>query len=244
MKIKIGITGQSGFLGTHLFNHLRAKNDIERIHISHDLFVNEDLLIDFVKKCDYIVHLAGMSRHKDASLIYETNMRLVQQLISAMEAECVTPHILFASTTHKQKDSPYHASKRDGQSMLEAWADKNSASTTSLVMPNVFGPYCRPCFNSFIATFCDKVSKGEECEIFSDSMVQLIYVTELCEKIFKFISSGKTDREFYPAHSVEKKVTEILALMVMFKTQFIDKNIIPHFNNQFEFNLYTTLISY
>ena len=85
--IKVGITGQSGFVGTHLYNTLGLyPGEFERVPFEDDYFVDVERLKTFVKSCDVIVHLAAVNRHTDVHVLYETNMRLVKQLIEAMEA--------------------------------------------------------------------------------------------------------------------------------------------------------------
>ena len=88
--IKVGITGQAGFVGTHLYNYLGLQPDVfERVPFEDVFFDQEDLLRAFVKRCDVIVHLAAMNRHPDPAVIYDTNIRLVKRLILAMEHESV-----------------------------------------------------------------------------------------------------------------------------------------------------------
>ena len=121
--IKIGITGQAGFVGTHLYNELGLlTDDFVRIPFQDSFFSEEQRLRDFVKQCDVIVHLAAMNRHSDSQVIYKTNLRLVNQLIAAMEAEKVTPHVLFSSSSQEERDNEYGRSKREGRELLEQWA--------------------------------------------------------------------------------------------------------------------------
>ena len=87
--IRVGITGQPGFVGTHLFNLLGTlPEEFERIPCEDAFFSDEAQLRAFVRKCDVIVHLAAMNRHHDPQVIYDTNVRLVKQLVAALEAEC------------------------------------------------------------------------------------------------------------------------------------------------------------
>ena len=96
--IKVGITGQSGFVGTHLYNTLGLyPGEFERVPFEDDYFVDVERLKTFVKSCDVIVHLAAVNRHTDAHVLYETNMRLVKQLIEAMETTNSRPYVLFSS---------------------------------------------------------------------------------------------------------------------------------------------------
>ncbi|MEA4809268.1 hypothetical protein SDC9_50518 [bioreactor metagenome] len=91
--IRIGITGQTGFLGTHLFNTLGLYPDrFIRIPFSDEYFTDQDKLRSFVCQCDVIVHLAAVIRHAEPVLLKEINIRLVYKLIEAMEAEEVAPY--------------------------------------------------------------------------------------------------------------------------------------------------------
>ena len=182
--IKVGITGQSGFVGRNLYNEFGLlPNQIMRIPFEDSFFESDMKLRLFVKQCDVIVHLAAVNRHLDPSVIYDTNIRLVKQLIAAMEIEQVKPYLLFSSSTQEKCDNEYGKSKRDGRELLKDWAIRNDASFTGLVVPNVYGPFGQPNYNSFIATFCYKLTHGEHPEILQDSDVRLIYIGNLCKYI-------------------------------------------------------------
>jgi len=134
--IKVGITGQSGFMGTHLFNFLSLKKDeIILIPFKDEYFGSNTNLELFVTQCDVIVHLAAMNRHGDSQIIYDTNIKLVNQLIDACEKTNSRPHILFSSSTQEGKDNLYGKSKKDGRQLLEVWANRNKTTFTGLVIP-------------------------------------------------------------------------------------------------------------
>ncbi|MBW6491214.1 MAG: NAD-dependent epimerase/dehydratase family protein, partial [Lentimicrobium sp.] len=98
--IKIGITGQSGFVGTHLFNALGLfPEKFTRVPFQDSFFEDQGKLEQFVQSCDVIVHLAAMNRHNDPQIIYNTNIQLVRQLTEACVATQSTPHIIFSSST-------------------------------------------------------------------------------------------------------------------------------------------------
>jgi len=248
--IKVGITGQPGFVGTYLFNSLGLyPNEFERIPFEDDFFLNETSLRSFVKQCDVIVHLAAMNRHPDPQVIYETNLKLVNQLIGAMEAENVTPYVLFSSSTQEEKENEYGKSKLEGRTLLEQWAKRNKAAFTGMVVPNVYGPFGRPNFNSFIATFCYKLTHGEIPQVFLDSNVRLIYVGSLCCHILKKIRKKRisgvavVERDEVP-FDFEKKVSKILHLFMQFKELYFDKGFIPELKNKNEINLFNTFRCY
>ncbi len=184
---KIGITGQNGFVGNHLYRTLALDQGFELIPFDRSAFENVTLLEEFVSKCDIIVHLAAMNRHEDQNIIYKTNIELVSKLISACEKRSVTPHILFSSSTQEEKDNLYGKSKKEGKEKLMAWADSNGGRFTSLTIPNVFGPFGKPNYNSVVATFCHKIARNEEPTIINDGEVGLIYVNELVQLFIDII---------------------------------------------------------
>lgn len=247
--LKIGITGQAGFIGTHLFNYLGLQKDVERIPFEDAFFDDETKLVHFVKSCDVIVHLAAMNRHNDAQVIYDTNIVLVKKLIGACEKTNSNPHILFSSSTQEEQDNLYGKSKLEGRKLFESWALKNKAQFTGLIMPNVFGPFGNPYYNSFIATFCHRLTHGERPEVQVDNTVKLIYVGELVAEIFRLvlakqIAQNNTIKEIKVAHTVEIKVTEVLSLLENFKANYFEKGIIPNLDNPFERNLFNTFLCY
>lgn len=248
--IRVGITGQAGFVGTYLFNTLGLyPQDFERIPFQDDYFQNEEKLSGFVRQCDVIVHLAAMNRHPDPQVLYDTNLKLVDQLISAMEKEEVKPHVLFSSSIQEERDNEYGKSKREGRRLLESWAKRAGASFTGMIVPNVFGPFGLPNYNSFIATFCHKLTHGESPHVLQDSSVKLIYVGNLCNYILKKIKTvhleekACVERSLVP-YDFEKKVSDILSLFESFKSLYFDQNIIPQLKDNSELNLFNTFRCY
>lgn len=248
--LRIGITGQPGFVGTHLYNTLGLwPEKYERIPFEDAFFESEQALRAFVRQCDVVVHLAAMNRHPDPWVLYETNLKLVGDLIAAMEAEGVAPHVLFSSSTQEERDNEYGRSKREGRALLEKWASENGANFTGMVVPNVYGPFGRPNYNSFIATFAHKLTHGERPEVLQDASVKLIYVGSLVRHILGMIDraaaspASRIERDAVP-HDFEKNVTEILRLFENFKTQYFDWGVIPALKDADEVNLFNTFRCY
>ena len=137
--IKMGITGQTGFIGTHLYNTLGLYPEkFERISFLNSFFQDEELLNKFVSKCDVIVHLAAINRHNDPEILHQTNIKLVNQLINSCEKTNSKPHILFSSSTQEERDNLYGKSKKESRELLEQWASKSKSVFTGLIIPNVF----------------------------------------------------------------------------------------------------------
>lgn len=241
---KIGITGHQGFIGSHLYNTLGLlPEEFERVDFHGD-FDNADQMDDFVSQCEVIVHLAALNRHESEQVIYDTNIGLVKKLIAALERTKSRAHILFSSSSQEERDNLYGKSKKEGREMLSEWAERAGGKFTGLVIPNVFGPFGEPNYNSFIATFCHRLTHGESPEVKVDSSVKLIYVGELVNQIITKIKESQTEAEYHVPHTKEIKVSEVLAILQEYKNTYLEKGEIPVLNNAFEINLFNTYRSY
>ena len=238
---RVGITGQSGFIGNHLYNYLGLfKDQIKRIEFRDEFFENEGQIVEFVKQCDVIVHLAAMNRHSDLTVLYETNLELVKKLISATENANKFPHIVFSSSTQEQMENLYGRSKKEGRMLFELWAVKHGARFTGFVIPNVFGPFGKPRYNSVVATFSHQLTHEEVPEIQIDGTLKLIYINDLVNYFFKAITGEIHETNFEVPYSSEKKVSEIIDLLNIYKDLYFTRNIFPKLNTHFEVSLFNT----
>lgn len=183
--MRIGITGENGFIGTHLRRYITgAGGGLEHIPFDRSFFNDHRQLVSFAAGCDVIVHLAGLSRDPDGGRILRVNRELTAALIRACREVPHPPRILFASTTHEAKDAPYHESKRLCRRDLEEWAAScSNASCTTMLMPNTFGPGGKPFFNSVVPTFCHLAARGMVPEEIGRVELQLIHISTLCREI-------------------------------------------------------------
>ena len=246
--VRVGITGQGGFMGGHLYNFLGTKlEEIKRISFKRNYFDDEVKLQSFVKSCDVIVHIAAMNRHVDEQVLYNTNVGLVHKLVNACEVTKSIPKIIFSSSTQEEIDNLYGKSKRDGRKYFEDWATNNDGKVTSLVIPNVFGPFGRPFYNSFIATFSHQIVQGEQPKVINDSRVNLIYINELSEAFYNEIIKQDSEniQSYVVPHTSSRKVSEILGLLKYFKIQYLENNQVPKVDlNTFELDLFNTFTSF
>ncbi|MGE6397488.1 NAD-dependent epimerase/dehydratase family protein [Chryseobacterium scophthalmum] len=242
---KIGITGQNGFVGKHLYNTLGLfPEEFQRIDFQKEYFENDSKLDEFVAECDVIIHLAAMNRHENEQFIYETNIGLAQKLVDSLKRTHSKAHVMISSSTQEERDNLYGKSKKEGRQVLANWAEENGGEITGLIIPNVFGAFGKPFYNSFIATFCHQLTHGETPTIANDGEVKLIYVQELVETIINEIREGNSKAEFFVEPTATKKVSEVLSLLNDYKTKYFDGGEIPVINDTFEHNLFNTYRSY
>ncbi|MCH7398340.1 NAD-dependent epimerase/dehydratase family protein [Belliella sp. DSM 107340] len=243
--INVGITGQNGFVGSHLYKTISLfPDEFALIDFQRSYFDDKNLLDQFVRQCDVIIHLAALNRHNDADQIYNVNTQLVEKLRAALEREKVAPHVIISSSTQEERDNVYGKSKRAGREMLLGWAQQVDAKFTGLIIPNVFGPFGEPFYNSVVATFCHQISRGEQPKIEVDGYLKLIYVGELVLEIIKVIRDGVNSPKLELAYTAEAKVSEIMQLLNDFKESYQDNGQIPSLKERFEIQLFNTFRCY
>lgn len=242
--MKIGITGQNGFIGYHLTQTINYKcSDYTLVPFQKSLFEDEDSLLKFVSSCDVIVHLAGVNRAQTNEEVYDANIKLNNTLKKALIKANHKGHLLFASSSQENGNSIYGKAKKESRMLLEDTISSLGGKFTGLIIPNVFGPFCKPNYNSFVATFCSKIIDNEAPEVIQDYNVPLLYVGNLVEQILEVIRSPKgTLIEIQP--DLEIKPNQVLDLLNAFKNSYLDSNTIPLFKTPFELELFNTFRSY
>ena len=181
--MRIGITGAEGFIGSRLARALRRDGTFAVAACPREAFDDPGLMRDFAARCDQAVHLAAVSRHPDGAWLLAENIRLTEALIAGLRAADFRGTVWLGSTTHEAKTLPYHESKRRSRALLEAWARDTGNRAVTLLMPNVFGPYGKPFFNSVVATFAHLAARGLEPERVDDAELKLISLPTLSRTV-------------------------------------------------------------
>jgi UDP-2-acetamido-2,6-beta-L-arabino-hexul-4-ose reductase len=243
--IKVGITGSKGFVGYHLYQTLALRKDeFSLIEFDRCFFDDNQNLDAFVSSCDVIVHLAALNRHNDPQLLYETNTLLVKSIVASLKRTENKAHLIISSSTQEERDNLYGKSKKEGRLMLSEWANQCGGSLSGLVIPNVFGPFGHPNYNSVISTFCHKIARGETPKIDVDGDLKLIYVGDLVDKIIQVIRSNDNTHELIIPQTAQAKVSEILSLLQYFRKSYQDDGEIPVLVNDLQHKLFNTYRCY
>lgn len=243
--IRVGITGSKGFVGYHLYQTLALhKEKFNLIEFDRSFFYDNQCLDEFVSSCDVIVHLAALNRHNDPQFIYETNTTLVKNLIASLLRTASKAHLIISSSIQEELDNIYGKSKKEGRLLLSEWANKSGGRLTGLIIPNVFGPFGHPNYNSVIATFCYQIARGETPKIDVDGQLKLIYVGDLANEIVKLIQNYDNTHELKIPFATESKVSEVLSSLQFFRKSYQDAGEIPLLKNDFEHKLFNTYRCY
>lgn len=235
-----GITGDEGFLGWHLRCRLHAHKEISTLGASRDVMNDEAALTTFVRRSDVVVHLAGMNRGSDED-IETTNVDLTTRLVDACERAAVRPHILFANSTHQERDTPYGRSKRRSAALLGEWANRNGATFTNVIIPNVFGEGGRPFYNSAVSTFCHQLAIGDEPTIIENREIELIHAQNVANHIVACAVERRGGE-----HRLSGRVATVQAVLDRLRAmnrEYRD-HVIPSLSDGFDLTLFNTLRSY
>jgi UDP-2-acetamido-2,6-beta-L-arabino-hexul-4-ose reductase len=232
--MRIGITGARGFLGWHHRVHLLPDAAHAVLAIDREDFQDTTKVAAWVSGCDAVVHLAGMNRG-DEREIRRVNVDLAERLVAACDAAGVTPQIVFANSTHAERDTAYGASKRAAAAVLAEWSQRSGAIFTNLIIPHAFGECGRPFYNSAIATFCHQLARGESPRIIQDMDLELVHAQEIARAALAALVSRRSGD--IRLEGVRIRVSEALARLQSMADQY-RKGLIPRFENRLDCDLF------
>lgn len=176
--MKVLITGANGFLGQNLIAHLNERQYVEVLSFTRDDSVTE--LAELVTGVDFVFHLAGVNRPQDPHEFQTGNTDLTKELCKAVEASGRQIPILYTSSSQADKDNPYGNSKHAAEEALQAFATIQDSKVFLFRLPNVFGKWSRPNYNSVVATFCHNISRNMPIQINNpEASISLVYIDDV-----------------------------------------------------------------
>ena len=268
--MKILITGAKGFVGRNLVENLKCimdgRNKTRNVSISSiyevDIDTTSEELKEYCKDCDFVFHLAGVNRPKDNTEFMKGNYGFSSTLLECLKAtnnKCgvMLSSSIQASLEGRYKGSEYGLSKLMGENLFFDYAKDTSSNVYVYRFPNLFGKWCRPNYNSAVATFCHNIAHDLDIVVNDESTeLELLYIDDLIDEMLNLLE-GKGHRCNYNGLDIEYsddgqyyvcpltyKVTlgEIVSLLNSFKAQS-NTLIMPELKG-FSKCLYSTYLSY
>lgn len=239
--MRIGITGADGFLGWHLRCLLHGDTRDTAVPCDQVSFADDHALDNLVVTSDAIVHFAGINRGT-ADEVLNGNLAITDRLIAALVRSGRAPHVLFASSIQIEHDNPYGQAKRVCAEHLQTWADGCGARFTTVVLPNVFGEFGRPFYNSVVATFCHQLVHGEEPRIVADAPLELIHAQDVVARFVRLAHDGTVGVVRVPGHD-SLLVSEILRRLQGLNAPY-SSGTFPLLADSFDLQLFNTVRSF
>ena len=270
--MNILITGASGFVGKNLVESLACVRDgkdktrptlaVDKI-FTYDLGSTEQELEQACAACDFVFHLAGVNRPQNPEEFVKGNVGFTETLLQRLRAHGNTCPVMLASSIQAtcigRYDGDYGRSKRAGEQRLRAYAEETGAKVLIYRFPNLFGKWCRPNYNSAVATFCHNIANGLPIQVNDRAArLELLYIDDLIAELldalegrehrctFDGIDTVLTDGGAFCAAPVTHKVTlgEIVDLLHDFHEQPTTLTVPEIPTGSFAKKLYSTYLSY
>lgn len=242
--MNILVTGAKGFIGKNLICQLR-NHKYENIFV-FDIDTDISLLDEYAKACDFVFHLAGVNRPKNPEEFMEGNYGFTTTLLNKLKQYNSKAPILVTSSIQAEKDNPYGLSKKAGEEIIFQYGKDNDINVLVYRLPNVFGKWCRPNYNSAIATFCHNIANDLPIQINDPSVIMnLVYIDDVVKEFINALNGKATVVDKYcfvpTIHTVN--LGRIAELIHSFKNS--RQNLfIPDMQDEFTKKLYSTYLSY
>lgn len=254
--MNILVTGAKGFIGRNLVSQFhniqsgKAKNSNllgEELNVfEYDIDSDPDELEVYCKNADFIFNLAGINRPKDQSEFMKGNFGFASTLLDTLKKYGNKCPIMISSSTQAALGNPYGESKRAGEQLMFEYANETGAKVLIYRFPNVFGKWCRPNYNSAVATFCNNIANDLPIQVNDPSVVMnLVYVDDVVDELIAALGGNEHHDGDYCTVPIVHTVTlgKIVELLYSFKESRKTLNV-PNVGDAFTKKLYSTYLSY
>jgi len=242
--MKILVTGAKGFIGKNLIAELRNQK-YEDI-FEYDLDSTDEELDKYAKEADFIFHLAGVNRPKEEKEFMEGNFGFTSILLDKLKLYKNNCPIMISSSIQAELNNPYGLSKRYGEDLMFSYGIETGAKVLVYRFPNVFGKWCKPNYNSAVATFSYNIANNFPIIVNDPSVdMKLIYIDDLVKELINAIKGKENakDNFCYVEPVYEIKLGEIVDLLNSFK-ESRNNRFINDMNDSFIKKLYSNYLSY
>ena len=254
--MNILVTGANGFVGRNLVSQLeniasgKARNYAiagEELHVlCYDVDSDPAALEEYCRRADFVFNLAGVNRPEDPSEFMKGNFGFASLLLDTLRKCGNSCPVMISSSTQAALDNPYGESKRAGEELLFEYGRETGAKVLVYRFPNVFGKWCRPNYNSAVATFCHNIAHGLPIRVNDPSVVMhLVYIDDVVDELIGALSGDEHRAGAFCEVPVVHEITlgGIVDLLYSFRDMQQDLEV-PDFGDAFTKKLYSTYLSY
>ncbi|QFF98021.1 NAD-dependent epimerase/dehydratase family protein [Psychrobacillus glaciei] len=194
--MKVLVTGAAGFVGRNLVAELKNRGYTNlflytREHSSEDLE-------RFTKECDFVFHLAGVNRPKNESEFMEDNYEFTSKLLSLLKKHNNASPILVTSSIQAEFDNPYGTSKKAGEDLIFQYSEETGVDVLVYRLPNVFGKWSKPNYNTVVATYCYNVSRNFDIHVNNtEAKLSLCYIDDVIKEFIKALEGTPNKHQTY-----------------------------------------------
>lgn len=242
--MKILVTGAKGFIGKNLIAELKNQKYDEIFE--YDLDSSEKELNKYAKEASFIFHLAGVNRPKDEKEFMEGNFGFTSMLLNKLKSNNNNCPIMISSSIQAELDNPYGISKKAGEDLIFNYGKETNAKVMVYRFPNVFGKWCKPNYNSAVATFSYNIAHDLPIKVNDPNIeMKLIYIDDLVRELINALKGkeNKKNNHCYVKPVYEVKLGKIVELLYTFK-ESRDNQFISDMNEGFTKKLYSNYLSY
>ena len=258
--MNILVTGAKGFVGKNLVYSLKNIKEgkdkthpelkIEEIY-EFDIDTDISLLDEYCKSADFVFNLAGVNRPKEQSEFMQGNFGFASVLLDTLKKYKNTCPVMISSSVQATLEgrfagSEYGKSKRAGEELMLSYGQETGARVLIYRFPNLFGKWCKPNYNSAIATFCHNIANDLPIQINDPSVeLELVYIDDLIDEMLRALGENETRNEKYCIVPITHKTTlGFIADTIKSFPEIRASLGVPSFTNPLVSKLYSTWLSY
>ena len=237
------ITGARGFIGKNLISALK---ETKKYKITTFIKGNDTISLENkIKKANFIIHLAGVNRTENRKLFWEVNNDLTKNICDILRENSLKTPILFSSSIQVQLNNEYGKTKLSAENLLKELNESNNNPILIYRLPGIFGKWCKPNYNSVVATFCHNIANNLELKLIDEEKeIRLVYVDDLISNISKNINSNNFGINYIDVNPKYNISISKLALKIKKFKESRENLLIEQIGFGFTKKLYATYLSY
>ncbi|OLS41099.1 capsular polysaccharide biosynthesis protein CapF [Bacillus sp. MRMR6] len=242
--MNILVTGANGFVGKNLVAELKNKGFNNIIEFTRES--DRSLLDKYTKECDFVFHLAGVNRPKDDKEFMEGNFGLTNELLVSLKRHGNKSPVLITSSIQAEKDNLYGESKKAGEDLVFAHGKETGAKALVYRLPNLFGKWSKPNYNTVVATYCHNISRDLDIKVSNpEAILTLSYIDDVLEEFLRALDGNPTIQDNYCLVPVTHTITlGALANLIRGFEESRANISIPNMEDVLTKKLYSTYLSF